>query len=277
MTIVIAQEARKGGVGKTTTTVHLAAALARDGYCTVIIEGDGQGNATGSVGLEPRDDFYSLIVDNAEWGDVLRNVPDTFTGVATNQFYICSASDRTSTVERDTNTPGRIIERINQLRGWADVVLIDTSPGLNQVHAGVIYTADYVIIPSSCELDAINGANQVIKYLDAARRNAPQMNVAEVLGVLPTRARLRNRVTTNGLQLMSMMFKPEHRVFDPITEAVAWNEARNRYMSIWAHQENVTGEFESYDEESARKAVVQFRPVVDTVRNLLPAVQQVAS
>jgi cellulose biosynthesis protein BcsQ len=270
MTIIISGIARKGGVTKTTTITNLAAACAREDLLTVVLETDGQGNATSAMGLDPRDDFHDLVLGGAEWEHVLRPVNPLFTGIDGAKLFVVSASNATRLVEVDRTTPQMIYEKLNMLRGWADVILVDTSPGITEVHTGVYISSDYVIIPSLCELDALNGVQQTFEFLARSQQIIEERNLglkpAKLMGILPNRAQNRHKATSDVRRMMAMMFSNRCRIFDSISDGVAWREARNRYMSIFAHQENMTSD---YDRTSARTAVNQFRPVAEEVTALV--------
>lgn len=275
MTLIIGGIARKGGVGKTTTIMNLGAACARAGLFTVIIEADGQGNASRRVGLDPRDDFYDLVLGDAAWEDVMRPVPQDFTGAPDADLMLVSAWNATREVEEDKRTPGLMFDKLNTLRGYADVVLIDTSPGITQVHSGVYYAADLVFIPTMTELDSVDGTMDTLDFLDRARKEAEGTDycVAEVLGALPMRVEKNTRTAKNNLEMLRLLMRRRHvRVFDPIPSGVAWQESRNRNLSIYTHREHLTSD---YDRASAVEAVRRFDPFVAEVLKRVNAAQEV--
>lgn len=277
MTLVIGGIARKGGVGKTTTIMNLAAACARAGLFTVVVEADGQGNASRRVGLEERDDLFDLMYGGAQWEDVLRPVPPQFTNRKDTDLMLVSAWNGTREIEEDKRTPAVFYEKVNLLRGWADVVLIDTSPGITQLHTAVYYTSDYVYIPTMTELDCIESVGDTLNFLDTARAKGEATNfpAAKLIGVLPTRMAARDNTAKVNHEMLKMMYR--HRPYPPrilpaISAGVAWQESRNRLMSIYAHRE-VKDREASYDRASAVEAVRRFEPfateVVSLVQNSL--------
>jgi chromosome partitioning protein len=197
-TTIIATIGRKGGITKTTTTINLAAALAQIDHPTedrkmrvVVVDGDGQGNTSHSMQVKPADAFYALIAEDAEWQDVLIKVPDGFAGPDL-ELYLLSSSDALRMIESAADTGGRILDRFEELResGWADFVLIDSSPGINEVNNSWFYVSDYLLLPTLLERPAIeNLRDKTFGYVNEVRAAANEAGVkcAQLLGILPQR------------------------------------------------------------------------------------------
>lgn len=274
MTLVISAIGRKGGITKTSTATNLAAACARAGLFTVFVETDGQGNASSSVGIEKRDSFYDLIMENARWEDVLEQVPDTFTGVKDAQFYMLSAHDRTSEFEMADDTASKLIRRVNQLRGWADVVVMDTSPGLTNVHLGCYLASDYVYLPTLCETDSVESLESAFKYIARTREMAAGQKIADVLGILPNRfTGNQNDAREHYGMIRGFGYLKACHIFDPIHDGVAWHEARTDKLSIFAHAQRTS--WLSHNRSAAKEAVKRFKPFADRVIELAKQRQEV--
>lgn len=234
MTIILSLQARKGGVGKTTVSVTLAAALALSGLSVLIVDSDGQGNATTSVGLEARDDFYALILEDAEYADLIRPVPKAFAGKPSS-LYLLSASDAQRRVESSASTPARMVERLAELRGVYDVVIGDTSPGLTEVHSGWYYASDYVILPTLCETHSVRSVGKTLEFLHSAdavgrERGYP---AAQVLGILPNRYTKGVNNSQFNLGLLSGLYQ-QYPIYERMRDLSAWESATRQSKSIYS-------------------------------------------
>jgi len=267
MTLIIASMGRKGGLGKTTYSENLAAACARAGLLTVFVEADGQGNASEHMRVQPHDGFKHLMLGGREWQDVLLPVPEIFCGMKTRLFMV-SASDQTFAVEKANETPERMITALKALRGWADVVIVDTSPGANNIHVGCYYAADYVLLPTLCTMDSINSISKTLRYLQTAEfEGKGQYHAAKVLGILPNQYRQGERTSQYNLGLVDGRFAHEHPVFPKVNYQQAWelihSESRGT-GSIYAFK---PGDYR--ERESKKMAIRDFKPVVDRVLEMV--------
>jgi cellulose biosynthesis protein BcsQ len=269
MSLIIAFLARKGGVGKTTYSENLAAALARAGLYTVFVEADGQGNASEHMRVRPHDGFNQLILHHREWSDVLIPVPETFCGMKTRLFMV-SAADQTFAVAKADETPERMIKVLNALRGWADVVIVDTSPDANNIHVGCYYAADYVLLPTLCTMDSINSISKTLHYLETAEfEGKGELHAAKVLGILPNQYRSGERNSQFNLGLVAGRFGREYHVFPQINYTQAWetihsSERPQGTASIYSFKPG-----DHRERESKRLALRDFKPVIDKVLEVL--------
>lgn len=260
MTLILSVMGRKGGITKTTVAVNLAAQCALNGLFTVLVETDGQGNASEHMGVKPHDGFTELILGERNWDQLLLPVPQPFTGKKV-ELFMLSAADLTREVEEDSGTVMRMVAALNALRGWADVVIIDTAPSINSVHVGCYYGSDYVLLPTLCELDSINSLSKTIKYLETAdMAGKGDLHAAKVLGILPNRYYKGGRTSQFNLGMVMGRFGHEHHVYPQIYEEQAWAYARSRNCCVSALTQ---GDFR--ERESRKKAEKNFQPVVDSV------------
>lgn len=257
MTVIISVQGRKGGITKSTTATNVAAGCALMGLRTLLIDADGQGNASSAVGIEPNDGFYALIAQDAEWADVIMTVPEQFAGEGAH-LHLVSAADAQHMIEGREETSSLIIQRFQELEDFYDVVIVDTSPGLNYVHNGLYFASDYVLLPTIIEEDSIRSVDKTLSYLANAAAQAEQvgLSAAKVLGILPNRFSARGTVERIWYRRLLELYGDYH-IFPVVREYAIWKEARAYRQSIWV----ASGRWA----ENARQDMM---PVVRTVARL---------
>lgn len=263
MTTILSIIGRKGGIGKTTLAKNIAAAAALQGYNTVLIDADGQGNATDGLRVKREDGFHSLILGDAEWGDVLRTVPAEFIGKEAANFAVLPAFDRQVQVEQNPETPSRIVARMAEMRGYADVIVCDLPPGTSFTHIGMYYASDLVLLPTLCELDSVISLQSTFSYLSqaAVAGHKAGMPVARVLGIAPNRLNSAEKTQQSNYDYVRGRYDQNFTIFPPIRDLAVWRKAQMLRMSIFALSTN--GEYAERVE--ARKAISELAPVTQAL------------
>jgi chromosome partitioning protein len=270
-TQIIAVMGRKGGITKTTVAANLAAGCTRAGLRTVLVDADGQANACRMVGVEPAPGFFHLILGDQEFRAVLRPVPEKFIGAA-GECFILPSDDSQRQVEQHPETATRIYERFHELDGWADVVIVDTSPGITEVHAGFYYAADYLVMPTTLEALSLGSLQSTLAYLAEAQKRGATAGypAAKILGILPNRFMASEKVEQSNVGFLKGRYGEKLPVFDAIRNLTVWKQAGQLKQSIYAYAPK-----DDYSaKRQARSAANEFAPVLTAVLSLFPAVTQ---
>ena len=198
MTRVIAITNQKGGVGKTTTTVNLAALLAERGYRVLIIDADPQGNATSSFGVDKQnlpETLYDALLDPDGVQTLpLRNVRP---GV---DLYPATPDLAAVEVELvGQHARERALARVLAATDQSyDLCLIDCPPSLGLLTVNALTAANDVLVPLQCEFLALEGLGQLLATIDLIKRGLnPHLNV---LGVVMTMYDARTRLSAHVVE-----------------------------------------------------------------------------
>jgi chromosome partitioning protein len=190
-TRIITVANQKGGVGKTTTTVNVAAGLAQSGLNVLVIDNDPQGNASTALGIEHRagtPSVYEILVEGESLASTVQQCPDipNLWGVPATIDLSGSEIELVSLVSRETRLRKAIdkylADRLAAGEERIDYVLIDCPPSLGLLTVNAFVAGREVFIPIQCEYYALEGLSQLLKTIDLIRSHLnPELRVSSIL------------------------------------------------------------------------------------------------
>jgi chromosome partitioning protein len=240
--MIVAITNQKGGVGKTTTAVNLAAGLAQKGISTLLVDIDPQANSTMStVDLAQVDgNMFDVLTGRMRLGDVISPSSQDNLWVAPSR--IAMAKLEVSLVG-ELDAPYRLKDRLDEISADYQAVVIDTPPTLGLTTVNALVAANHVIIPIQSSYFALEGTDDLLDTIDKIK-SRPNTGL-RILGVLIT---LFDRRT-----LLSKQVSEEIRgvfgdlVFDTyITKSVRLEESPAHQCSIFDHAPSSSGAYEYY-------------------------------
>jgi len=181
-TVIVAVTNQKGGVGKSTTAINLAATLSYQGKRTLVVDLDPQGNATSGFGIDRGGvtvSIYDVLLGDTPIDDAVEatSFRDLFLVPAT--IDLAGAEiELVSMFSREM----RLRKALSELRGEYDVVLIDCPPSLGLLTVNALAAADEVLIPIQCEYYALEGLSQLMQNIELVSGNLnPSLRIGGVV------------------------------------------------------------------------------------------------
>ena len=254
-TRVITVSNQKGGVGKTTTTVTLAAALARSGARVLVIDLDPQGNASTALGVEHRADtasVYDVVVGDSALQDVVQKSPEfehLYCVPAT--IHLAGAEiELVSLVAREQRLRTALDAYLAQLDEPVHYVFIDCPPSLGLLTINAFVAAREVLIPIQCEYYALEGLSQLLNSIELIEKHLnPELRVSTILLTMyDSRTNLANQVADDVRQHF-----PDQVLTTLIPRSVRISEAPSYGQSVISYDTSSPGSL-SYLEAAAEIA-----------------------
>ncbi|TDK22689.1 ParA family protein [Luteimonas aestuarii] len=191
MARIIAIANQKGGVGKTTTAVNLAAALAKTPKRVLLVDLDAQGNATMGSGIDKRDLHAStcdVLLEELHAEDAIMETAEGFDLMPGNTDLTAAEIELMDEDGREQ----RLKRALEPLRARYDFIVIDCPPALSLLTLNALTASDSVLVPMQCEYYALEGLTALLQTIDALKQRLnPEL---EIEGVLRTMFDVRNNL-----------------------------------------------------------------------------------
>jgi chromosome partitioning protein len=211
---IIAITNQKGGVGKTTTCVNLAASLAEQGKKVLLVDLDPQGNASTGSGIDKthlKDSIYQVLIGNKTLQEVILHAEAAKFDVAPSNRDLAGAEvELVNEMARET----RLKNALLKLGDTYDYALLDCPPSLNLVTVNALTAADSVMIPMQCEYYALEGLSDLVNTVKKVRAHLNP--ILEIEGLLRTMFDNRNMLAQQvSAQLVSHFGKKVYQTIIP--------------------------------------------------------------
>ena len=229
---------QKGGVGKTTTTVNIAAALSMGGLRVLVVDLDPQGNASTALGVPHRDieGVYDVLMGSSQISSVIQKVAGfpALDCVPSNSSLANAEVNLVSMVAREL----RLKEALDEISPNYDYIFIDCPPSLGLLTINALAAARELLIPIQTEYYALEGLSQLLEtYKIVKQRLNPDLTLSTiVLTMFDSRTRLANDVVANVRSHF-----PRELIDIPIPRAVRLSEAPSYSQTVMTYDPSSTG------------------------------------
>lgn len=229
----------KGGVGKTSLAVHLAAGLAIRGERVLLVDADAQGHSTLHLGLPESGGLYRLLAQEAEFKDVLI-VPtaEVWAGEYPvekgGSLCVLPSNVETRAIPLVVSDVALLRDRLDEMTAYVDVVVIDTSPTPSLLHSMIYLASDHMIHPSQCESLSLDGLRKSIYHMAKlkATRKSFGLENATLMGVQPTMFDARTNAHNYALGLIREHFG--ERAWPALPMRTVWRDTTWERKTLFA-------------------------------------------
>jgi chromosome partitioning protein len=235
---IIALANQKGGVGKTTSSINLAASLAVLEYKTLLLDADPQANSTSGIGFDPRNiknSIYECIINGIDPREAIQKTETPNLDLLPAHIDLVGAEIEMINL---TNREYKMKAVLESIRDEYDFIIIDCSPSLGLITINALTAADSVIIPVQCEYFALEGLGKLLNTIKIVQS---RLNTQlQIEGILLTMYDVRLRLSNQVVDEVRTHF--EDMVFDTIIQRnTRLSEAPSFGVSVIMHDANCKG------------------------------------
>jgi chromosome partitioning protein len=235
---ILAFANQKGGIGKTTSAINVAAAIAQKGKRVLAVDCDPQGNCTSGFGINKkglRATSYDLLVGRVSVNDAIYKTE--FEGISVIPANISLAGAEFELVELE-NRAFRLKNELDKVREEYDYIVIDCPPSLGILTINALAASDGVVIPMQCEYFALEGLSQLMMTI---RKTKELYNpTLEIAGILITMYNGRLNLSTQVLKELKKYYA-DKILSEPIPRSVRISEAPSHGLPIAYYDKNSKG------------------------------------
>lgn len=219
----------KGGVGKTTLSIHIAAGLAIRGHRVLLVDADPQGHATVAFELKKEPMLHDLLVRDLPFQKAVRRVPPKIYShpdeQAKGELLVIPSDVSTKVIPLMTSDVMVVRTRIRELSNAIDIVVFDTAPTPSLLHGSIYMTTDAIIYPTKCEFLSFDGLIESLKHRNEAASPREQFGLEEIKigGIVPTMFRAGTQADEYGIGVLRERFGK--LVWPEINLRTVWNQA----------------------------------------------------
>jgi chromosome partitioning protein len=217
----------KGGTGKTTTSVSIAAGLAMRGKKVLLVDTDAQGNVGVSLGVKSERTLYHVLVMGLSGKDAVTNVRENLDVLPSNETLAAAELYLAGRQNRDRVLASRLAGMLDSY----DHVIVDCSPSLSLMNQNALCVVDSVLVPVACDYLSLVGMRQVIKTVKSV--NQLLHHQVRIWGILPTFFDARAKICHEAVDTLKQHFG--ERCLRPVRQAIKIKEAPAQGQTLFEY------------------------------------------